>query len=247
MDGKAGDLDVQAEIIHTNRENDRTTEQHGREFIELKRIESERAALRQKQAPIKARAAKKGEVEVVPVNSSEHVGEAAEIAADIVGMSRQTAERAAEVVEKIDELEDAGKSDEANELRETLESSVSAAHREVADVEVREVKDSAGNVLPKRIQKPFELVSDFRGIINKIGAIVTKSEEMMKERGGEGLPISAIRTTGKDFQSCFSAAMPYALCPYCKGHKCTKCKDRGWITQDGWNGIPKAKREEMLK
>src|SRR3990172_2291586 len=61
VDGKAGDLDVQAEIIHTNRENDRTTEQHGREFIELKRIESERAALRQKQAPIKARAAKKGD------------------------------------------------------------------------------------------------------------------------------------------------------------------------------------------
>lgn len=254
VDGKADDLDIQAEVIHANRENERSMEQRAREYRELKRIEIEKAEARMKAAPIKAKAAKIAENngksaarEKFPTDA-EKTGKASEIAAEVVGLSDKTAEKAVEVVEKIDELEERGHTHKAEELRETLNKNVAKAHRELESdtAAEKEVKDPAGNVIPKRIQKPFELVSRFRGLINKIGSITTEIEEMAKERGGEKIPLAAVRTAVKDLQATIKPAMPFAICPFCKGFKCTKCKDTGWLHEDAWNGIPKAKREEML-
>lgn len=61
-------------------------------------------------------------------------------------MSQPTADKAVEVVHKIDELKEAGKVDEAAELSKTLDKSVSKAHRMAIEVgEPVAVKPSNSN------------------------------------------------------------------------------------------------------
>ena len=242
-DGDLDDLEVQEQVLHCNIENDRSNEVKIRVFKELKRIEVERAERRMKSGKTHKKETNGGPSDKL---SEGPTGEAAVIASDKVGLSRVTAEKGVEVIEAIDELKEKGHTKKAAELTETLNENVSAAHREIEGDKPNPVKDPAGNVIPKRIQKPFELVPRFRGLINKIGSIMTEVEEMAKERGGEKLPLAAVRIAVKDLQATIKPAMPFAICPFCKGIKCSKCKDTGWLHEDAWNGIPKAKREEML-
>lgn len=114
----ADELALEEMLIHSNRQREKTAEQKAREVRELKRIESERAKVRQGE-----RTDLKNIVENVPECSK---GDARDIAAAAVGWSGRTADKAVAVVDAIDEAEEAGDQERAEELREALNKSVSA-------------------------------------------------------------------------------------------------------------------------
>jgi hypothetical protein len=107
------DLEVQAAVIHSNRQREKTELQRHREYGELLRIERARA---------KERQGKRHDLDNIQVNSSESSqrGQAADIAAKAVGLSRQTAERGQEVIKAIDEAEAGGDSGRGEQLRQAL-------------------------------------------------------------------------------------------------------------------------------
>lgn len=111
------------QIVELNRFREKTMEQKAREYGKLAEAKAILARKRQ------AAGLKKGLETPVPKNFTEREkGEAKAQAAAEVGMSRPTAEKAAAVVKKIDELTDEGKAQEAAELRDALnKKSVSAA------------------------------------------------------------------------------------------------------------------------
>jgi ParB-like chromosome segregation protein Spo0J len=128
------DDQIEELIVHSNRQRVKTTEQIGREFKVLERIERDRAKKRQEAAAKQTnkkldRKSDDTLPETVPEASS---GDARDLAAAALGISGKTAEKAAEVVDKIDALEAAGDKDQAADLRETLnkKGGVSEAHRQ---------------------------------------------------------------------------------------------------------------------
>lgn len=127
-----------------NEHREKTIEVKAREFAWWKEIESKLAADRKAETQAKP-GEKVGAAKDVanlppPTNAGKthenDAGKAREKAADRVGMKPRTAEKAAEVVEKIDECEAAGETEKAEELRETLNTkSVSAAHKKATEGE----------------------------------------------------------------------------------------------------------------
>lgn len=128
-------LDLEAAVIHANRQREKTTEIKAREYKKLKEIETKRAKKRQshgKTAPGKTLR------ESLPQASK---GKAREKAAKKVGMSGRTAEKAAKVVDKIDELEKKGEIEKAQNLRTKLNNkSVSGAHKAATGAEMKPIK-----------------------------------------------------------------------------------------------------------
>jgi ParB-like chromosome segregation protein Spo0J len=122
-------LEIERVLILGNRYREKTTEQKAREYERFKEIEAEQAAQRS------AANLKRGEHVPDPPKKTdrEKQGDSRKNAAEAVGMSATTAERAATVVHKIDELTAAGDTESAAALADTLNNrSVAAASREAA-------------------------------------------------------------------------------------------------------------------
>lgn len=100
-------LTIEEAVIHNNRQREKTMEVKAREFKKLKEIEAERGKLSQGKRTDLLGNLPKGNS---PVN-------ARETAAAKVGMSGKTSEKAAVVVDKIDELESQGHTEEAQDLK----------------------------------------------------------------------------------------------------------------------------------
>jgi len=114
------DLDIQEAIIATNKQRQKTNEQIAREFQALKRIEAEKAKERQ------AESARRNQPQAQKVENfppSEGIGKSRDIAAEKVGLSGRTAEKAAKVVTQVDNLKAEGKEHQAKELKEKLQRS----------------------------------------------------------------------------------------------------------------------------
>jgi len=123
------DLDVREAVIESNRQRDKTTEQRGREYTEIKAIETERARRRMATSGPGVYGGKPG-VENLP---QAVLGKSRDIAAGKVGMSGKTAEKAATVVKAVDTLREQGKLKEAEELRRALNSKpVSSSYRKAS-------------------------------------------------------------------------------------------------------------------
>ena len=116
-------LEIEKTLILSNKQREKTTELKAREYQRLKEIEAEQAEKRMKTGKTDPK---------VNLPEGQKKGQSRDIAAKEVGMSGSTAEKASKVVEKIDELEEAGAVEEAAELRETLNKSVSGAARKIA-------------------------------------------------------------------------------------------------------------------
>lgn len=117
-------LEVEKLLIISNKQREKSNEIKAREFKKLKRIEEKLAAKRMKSG--------KAPDPVVNLTQGQKSLKSRDIAAEKVGMSGSTAEAAAEVVDKIDELEAEGETEQANELRETLNKSVSGAKKKAS-------------------------------------------------------------------------------------------------------------------
>ena len=116
-------LEIEKTLILSNKQREKSTELKAREYQRLKEIEAEQAEKRMKTGKTDPK---------VNLPEGQKKGQSRDIAAKEVGMSGSTAEKASKVVEKIDELEEAGAVEEAAELRETLNKSVSGAARKIA-------------------------------------------------------------------------------------------------------------------
>ena len=97
-------LDEEETVIHANRQREKTTEVKAREFQKLKMIEAERAKRRQ----IELAGTRKADL---PVNLPG--GDARDLAAEKIGMSGRTAEKASRVIDHIDTLTADGRDEEA--------------------------------------------------------------------------------------------------------------------------------------
>jgi ParB-like chromosome segregation protein Spo0J len=113
------ELDIKEAVILANQYRDKTFEQRGREYNELKIIETERAKIRM----LATQKNKKGEAarETFPLQTEEK-GKAADIAGKKIGLTGKSAEKLLKVVEKIDSTEKAGNKDDADDIRTALES-----------------------------------------------------------------------------------------------------------------------------
>ena len=137
-------LEIEEQIIVCNEQRVKTTEQRAREYEHLKTIEAERA--KKRQAHGQTAPGKRLGANYPKRSDSTKQGKSSELAAEKVGLSTRTAERAAAVVKEIDRAEAEGEPERAQELRQTLnEKSVAAAHRQVEDD-----KPAAGNGKPRK-------------------------------------------------------------------------------------------------
>jgi protein gp37/ParB-like chromosome segregation protein Spo0J len=115
--GSDDELDIEEALIESNRQRAKTNEQVGREYARLKDIFRERESKQGARNDLNGTSGKTLP-EVKPTQR----------AADTLGVSRPTADRAAAVVQTIDSLREDGKTREADQLRTTLNKSVNGAY-----------------------------------------------------------------------------------------------------------------------
>ena len=212
-------------LILSNRQRDKTNEQRAREFAILKEVE-ERLA--------KERKGGRGQKE-------EEGGRASDIAAEAVGMSGRTADRAVTVVEAIDEAESSGDQGRAADLRRMLNRSVNKGHKAV-ERERAPVVDGNEVAVPDNLIDTFKASRGIRGLIYKVGEIKATVRVMSEEEGGELLPLRAIEADCTNVSNALIAGRPHAVCPICKGKGCDGCDHLGWMHRDQYNSLPEGLR-----
>jgi len=217
-------------LILSNRQRDKTNEQRAREYAVLKEIEVRLAHERKKQHH------DKGE-------EGEKAGRASDIAAQAVGMSGRTADRAVSVVEAIDEAEASGDEGRAAGLRRKLNHSVSKGHKAV-EREKAPVVDENEATVPENLVDTFKTSRVIRGLIYKIGEIKANVRVTSEEEGGELLPLRAIEADCSNVSNALIAARPHAVCPMCKGNGCSECDQLGWMHRDQYNALPEGLRSK---
>jgi len=175
------ELDIREAIIEANRQREKSTEVKAREFQFLKEIEAERAAIRMKTGK--------------PTDPSENFhkgqesGRSSDLAAAKVGMKGRTADKAAEVVKVIDELEAEGETEQAEELRQTLNKSVSGAAKKISEPK----KDSEQRTK-----------FDEKSLDDLIGKLVRKIDErsgFVKSKKGHAVCVSRVKTLDADLKT----------------------------------------------
>lgn len=173
-----------------------------------------------------------------------------EIVASEIGTSEHTAEKLIAAGSALKRFEADGDAQAAAEIRQALSKSASAAaetaKRLLAERDGRNTQPPPKNdkpPLPKSCQPAASITSTLRGIIQRIGAIVSELETMSQQPGGERIMMQAVRLEARELQDVIRSAMFGGVCPYCKGRCCDKCGHLGWMTAAQLDGIPKERRE----
>jgi len=164
-------------LVRSNKQREKTMEQKAREFAALKDAE-ESLAEERRLANLSKKPSRTGNVAHSTKQGENGTnGRAADLAAEQVGMSRKTAQAAAQVVEAIDEAEAAGDTETAEHLRETL--NTKGASPALAESK-KKPEPSAVQNGKKTIAKPPFDIDEPRKLISKairhIDSITEKSE-----------------------------------------------------------------------
>lgn len=225
-------LDIQELLVLDNAQRVKTTEQKAREYKLLKEIEAERAKERQGTSTGGADPQLRGNSP--KLKKSGKKGKSGDIAAEKVGMSSKTAEKAAEIVDAIDEAEAAGDTEKADQLRDTLNKNVSAAHREAQQKPEREEmpEDDLAVLIPNWAKGFDRLSREFTNLLKE-------AKYLGKSEGGEHLDSNRIQELTAKVKSCqavIKACKPAAVCPYCEADirkvaKCDPCRGAGYVTK----------------
>jgi hypothetical protein len=247
------DVEQVIEIVESNRQREKTMEMKAREYARLSEAKAEQARKRQahgKTAPGKTLGEK------FPEASN---GRAKDAAAKEVGLSRPTAEKAAEVVKVIDEAKAKGDTQKADELREKLNTgTVAAAHRAASSepgVETEPehhdgIRDGLDGTVPVALRPVFVAVKTFRGLVQKIGKIQNEIEELQRSDAGAAIPINEILKELPKIQAGIKFAIPYCECAKCRRElkdNCTVCQGLGWTTEATFNRSRTPEDEQWLK
>lgn len=134
---KTSDLDILEALVENNRQRQKTTEEQAREYHILKKVYHDRCSLQGSNQH------KQKELEEGASISRETKAPPSVMAAEKVGGAKATLERAAVVVEKIDQLRAKGKFQEATELSNKLNKNVTKTYNEVRPPTKRKCKKPA--------------------------------------------------------------------------------------------------------
>jgi hypothetical protein len=239
------DLAIRRELIICNKRRPKTKEQETREFAELCAVNTEIAKKRQRVHGETAPGRRKNTSGKNAV-SVRRAKTAKEEAAEALGMSRHTAEKAAAVVKEIDAAEAAGDTAKAADLRETLENkSVLAAHRKATGSTVLKAEtatdspatlDDVGKPIPRRLEKAFAIRITIDAVLNLLRQVKAELNKAIELPGGEILKERAqsIEIDLKNVRAGWRFAKPHCVCPSCtaSGKDCGVCQGRGWIVED---------------
>jgi ParB-like chromosome segregation protein Spo0J len=252
IEGEAlDDFAIRRELIVSNKQRAKSTEQIAREFSELAAVETELA--KQRQASTGTAPGRKKNASVK--NDGSDNGEAVEKAAAAVGLSKNTAKKAKAVVAAIDQAEAAGKTAKAADLRDTLNNkSVAAAHRKATGSTGTAMKaeqatdspvglDAVGQPIPRRLDKAFAGRTTCDAVLVQLSQIQKEANKFAELPGGEVFKqnAQAVAIDIKNVRAAWRFARPFAVCPKCKasGKDCEACDQRGWVTEDAYKRIPK--------
>ncbi|MBT3367769.1 MAG: DUF5131 family protein [Nitrospina sp.] len=143
--------DILEAMIMANEQRERNNEQKAREYQALKVVEAERNKKNQGKR-----------TDLLPNSSKSNPGDSRKTAAKKVGLAGSTADKAAEVVQIIDAMEQTGDSQKAEEIRGKLNKSVNSAYNSVKPIiaEKKETKEET-----KKAKYVVEDVSDKLSII----------------------------------------------------------------------------------
>jgi len=235
------DLVIRQRIIESNRNREKTREQCAREYAELVRVEKELAKRRQATSTGGA-AVRSGKSASTKVVEAEKAGVAKRIAAAKIGMSAPTAEKAAEVVQKIDEAEAAGDAAKAAELRQELnEGSVAAAHRKAtgeADAPSGKSAAPPGVVLdenrqcvPEEMHFVFQARAEFDDMANQLREVLRTARRLTNYKYGSYIRFDELKLELDKATQNLRLARPHIICPWCKGNSqpCESCRSQGWV------------------
>lgn len=194
--------------------------------------------------------------------SNEARGKATEKAAESLGASRSSVERAKTVIDKGDpelvaavESGDVAVSDAAaitdqpkatqrqavKAVQQGKAKSVKAAVLQAADKEeTKPVLDQIGCEVPERILPSY--VKHTAHMMEATKFLNAALKEF--EASAEGNPHFHLQSTACEIGNAKRAAKfarPYAVCPYCKasGQKCNACKGVGWVGKNIYEAAPR--------
>ena len=234
-------------IVESNRQREKTVEMLARETEALAKAKEQQAAARKK--------AGKKVADDLGVNSPEGRRAITEAAKETGLGARQKAERAIEVVAKIDELEAAGQTEEAEELRETLnEKSVSAAHRKAKQPEPEPeaspeiVLDAFDCPVPEDLADVFRARDDYREVLNQLTQLKKAVNGLLNGPGGRWLHKTEVDSLIKDLRRTIDFGQPYTECGMCqrnpkKRETCDACKHRGYVNEMAYGNQTQAGKD----
>jgi hypothetical protein len=115
-----------------------------------------------------------------------------------------------------------------------------------ADVD-GELKDALGGLVPPGLRSVFEAVATFRGVLSQITEIKSAIGKLVGTAAGKHLHQQEVVVDLDNVRRAFRFAMPYAICPVCKGSGKTRrancpCKDAGWLPEHNYRILPQEYR-----
>jgi len=259
------DLEVRRLVILTNGHRTKSNEQKAREYQALREIEAELAQRRMLAGKETEAEAPSGNLPEGQANGKK--GEAKEIAAAQVGMSKKTAEKAAAVLQVADKLKAAGNADAAKELIDRMNKSVEGAYA-AANTEPRApeqpaktivVMDMEGVPVPERLRPIFadanrEYPPILRALKEAKAGIRKLCGYEKKDVEGNAIPVPGMEIGRyldwqetvdldlKNVQQALVNARPYKPCPYCGESvhpDCDACEGKGWVNKLTYLSAPK--------
>ena len=238
-------IDIDRTWFECNQNRDMTKEQRARWYEQRVRIEQEEAKRRQEASQKGGTESKNVKIsrlfrsgKIFPDGSDED-GRAKSRAAKEVGMSRPTAEKAAEVVAAIDQAEAAGDTETVANLRHLLEhKSVSAAHRHIKKPQQPEaepapdasvVLDDLSRPVPFHLREAHQRAGAILSISKKLGQALSDAEKIASLPGAQWLDISLLRERVHLAQSTLKSAVYWTACPQCNAKGCKRCRNSGFL------------------
>lgn len=199
-------------------------------------------------------------------NSLDEAGRSADKAADAVGMSRPTYEKAKEVVaegtpEDVKEMDESGKvaptHRKVTNRKKKAESNGEAngtpepAAEEPNPPEVP--RDSIKVPIPEHALPAFEAAKEIGSLCRDIDAIIARVKELGAGPAGRLMHVSSQAQTLSSVRKSIWSSRPTHVCPYCQGKRniCEACKGKdgsatGWTNATYFDQAPEEKRMAMI-
>lgn len=197
------ELEIIEFIIDSNASRVKTAEEVAREDRELVRIESERAAARQRASLKKGE--KTNNSAGIPVSDSKSLtGKATEIVADKRHVSAKTVEREVAAVDAIDEAKKSGDTERAEDIRTTLNERGAAPAAEKAKPPKKKPADKKDTGAPKKVKPGAPLDFNDEPIKELYGKLIRKIDDRAEHQGGQGRHHKQCLMHLKAFHSAFT-------------------------------------------
>ena len=100
--------------------------------------------------------------------------------------------------------------------------------------------DEAGNPIPPELNENWLTRAVIQGRIKELDAIKNSVVNAVEKGGPQYalLPSGRFSSSLLKVRDLLETALPYAVCPYCKGDRCKKCNNFGFLNEFTWKAIP---------